>query len=143
GGLGWLMGKYGLALDNLRAVELVIADGRVLRASKQEEPDLFWAIRGGGGNFGIATTFEYDLHTVGPIVTGGPIIHPVERSRDVLEFFRTSTQSLADEHTLFASLTHAPDGSGTEVAALVTCHCGLAADAERAMWPLKKFGAPI
>jgi FAD/FMN-containing dehydrogenase len=143
GGLGWLMGKYGLALDNLRAVELVTADGKVLRASKQEEPDLFWAIRGGGGNFGIATTLEYDLHTVGPIVTGGPIIHPIERSRDVLEFFRASTQSLVDEHTLFASLTHAPDGSGTEVAVLVTCHCGLAADAERAMSPLKKFGAPI
>jgi FAD/FMN-containing dehydrogenase len=143
GGLGWLMGKYGLALDNLRAVELVTADGKVLRASKQEEPDLFWAIRGGGGNFGIATSLEYDLHTVGPIITGGPIIYPVERSRDLLEFFRASTQSLSDEHTLFASLTHAPDGSGTEVAALVTCHCGPAADAERATRPLKQFGTPI
>src|SRR3954467_5261062 len=88
GGLGWLMGKYGLALDNLRAVELVTADGKVLRASKQEEPDLFWAVRGGGGNFGIATSLEYDLHAVGPIITGGPIIYPIERSRDVLEFFR-------------------------------------------------------
>lgn len=143
GGLGWLMGKYGLALDNLRAVELVTADGKVLRASKQEEPDLFWAIRGGGGNFGIATCLEYDLHRVGPVVTGGPIIYPIERSRDVLEFFRARTRSLPDEHTLFASLTHAPDGSGTEVAALVTCHCGPAADAERAIWPLKGFGAPI
>ena len=143
GGLGWLMGKYGLALDNLRAVELVTADGKVLRASKQEEPDLFWAIRGGGGNFGIATSLEYDLHTVGPIITGGPIIYPVERSRDLLEFFRASTQSLSDEHTLFASLTHAPDGSGTEVAALVTSHCGPAADAERATRPLKQFGTPI
>jgi len=76
GGLGWLMGKYGLALDNLRAVELVTADGKVLQASKQEEPDLFWAIRGGGGNFGIATSLEYDLHTVGPIITGGPINLP-------------------------------------------------------------------
>ncbi|MGY4504702.1 FAD/FMN-containing dehydrogenase [Bradyrhizobium sp. GM24.11] len=143
GGLGWLMGKYGLALDNLRAVELVTAEGKVLRASKQEEPDLFWAVRGGGGNFGIATSLEYDLHAIGPIITGGPIVHPIERSRDVLEFFRASTRSLADEHVLFASLTHAPDGSGTEVAALVTCHCGPAADAERAMRPLKQFGAPI
>ncbi|OKO72963.1 FAD-binding oxidoreductase [Bradyrhizobium sp. AS23.2] len=143
GGLGWLMGKYGLALDNLRAVELVTAEGKVLRASKQEEPDLFWAIRGGGGNFGIATSLEYDLHPVGPIITGGPIVHPIERSRDLLEFFRASTQSLADEHTLFATLTHAPDGSGTEVAALVTCHCGPATDAERAVRPLKQFGAPI
>ncbi|TYO68251.1 FAD-binding oxidoreductase [Bradyrhizobium hipponense] len=143
GGLGWLMGKYGLALDNLRAVELVTADGKVLRASKQEEPDLFWAVRGGGGNFGIATSLEYDLHLVGPIVTGGPIIYPIDRSRDMLEFFRASTQTLPDEHTLFATLTHAPDGSGTEVAALVTCHCGTAADAEQAMRPLKQFGAPL
>jgi hypothetical protein len=143
GGLGWLMGKYGLALDNLRAVELVTAKGAVLRASRQEEPDLFWAIRGGGGNFGIATSLEYDLHPVGPTVIGGPIIHAIDRSRDVLEFFRACTRSLPDEHTLFASLTHAPDGSGTEVAALVTCHCGPAAEAERAVRPLKQFGAPI
>ncbi|MCA1414059.1 FAD-binding oxidoreductase [Bradyrhizobium sp. NBAIM20] len=143
GGLGWLMGKYGLALDNLRAVELVTADGKVVRASKQEQPDLFWAVRGGGGNFGIATSLEYDLHTVGPIITGGPIVHPIERSRGVLEFFRTSTRSLTDEHMLFASLTHAPDGSGREVAALVTSHCGPVAEAERAMQPLKQFGPPI
>ncbi|MGY2931984.1 FAD/FMN-containing dehydrogenase [Bradyrhizobium sp. GM6.1] len=143
GGLGWLMGKYGLALDNLRAVELVTADGKVLQVSKQEEPDLFWAIRGGGGNFGIATSLEYDLHAVGPIITGGPIVYSIDRSRDVLEFFRASTRSLPDEHTLFATLTHAPDGSGAEVAALVTSHCGPAAEAERAVRPLKQFGAPI
>lgn len=143
GGLGWLMGKYGLALDNLRAVELVTADGKVLQVSKQEEPDLFWAIRGGGGNFGIATSLEYDLHAVGPIITGGPIVYSIDRSRDVLEFFRASTRSLPDEHTLFATLTHAPDGSGAEVAALVTSHCGPAAEAKRAVQPLKQFGAPI
>jgi FAD/FMN-containing dehydrogenase len=143
GGLGWLMGKYGLALDNLRAVELVTADGKVLQVSKQEEPDLFWAIRGGGGNFGIATSLEYDLHAVGPIITGGPIVYSIDRSRDVLEFFRASTRSLPDEHTLFATLTHAPDGSGAEIAALVTSHCGPAAEAERAVQPLKQFGAPI
>src|SRR4051812_24980390 len=143
GGLGWLMGKYGLALDNLRAVELVTADGKVLRASKQEEPDLFWAIRGGGGNFGIATSLEYALHPVGPTVMGGMIVHPIERSRNVLQFYRESTQSLPDEHTLFASLTHAPDGSGMEVAALVTCHCGPPADAEKAMRPLKQFASPV
>lgn len=142
GGLGWLMGKYGLALDNLRAVELVTADGKVLRASKHEEPDLFWALRGGGGNFGIATSLEYELHPVGPTVMGGPIVHPIERSRDVLEFFRDSTRSLPDEHTLFATLTHAPDGSGTGVAALVTCHCGPPADAEKAMRSLKQFAPP-
>jgi FAD/FMN-containing dehydrogenase len=143
GGVGWLMGKYGLALDNLRAVELVTADGKIVRASQQEEPDLFWALRGGGGNFGIATGFEYDLHPVGPTITGGPIVHPIERARPVLEFFRDSTRSLPDEHTLFATLTHAPDGSGAKVAALVTCHCGPLEDAERAMRPLKQFGSPV
>src|SRR5215471_18742517 len=99
GGLGWLMGKYGLALDNLRAVEVVTADGKVLRASKQEEPDLFWAVRGGGGNFGVVTSLEYALHPVGPTIMGGPIIHSIDRSRDLLNFYRESTRSLADEHT--------------------------------------------
>jgi FAD/FMN-containing dehydrogenase len=143
GGLGWLMGKHGLALDNLLTVELVTSDGKVLRASKQEAPDLFWALRGGGGNFGIATNLEYALHPVGPTVMGGPIIHPIENSRAVLEFYRETTRSLADEHTLFATLTHAPDGSGAKVAALVTCHCGPPADAERAVKPLKQFGPPV
>jgi FAD/FMN-containing dehydrogenase len=143
GGLGWLMGKYGLALDNLRAVELVMADGKILRASKHEEPDLFWAVRGGGGNFGIATSLEYALHPVGPTVMGGPIIHPIDRARDVLKFYQVSTRSLADEHTLFATLAHAPDGSGTKVAALVTCHCGPQAEAEKILRPLKEFGPPV
>jgi FAD/FMN-containing dehydrogenase len=143
GGLGWLMGKYGLALDNLRAVEVVTAGGKILRASAQEEPDLFWAVRGGGGNFGVATSLEYDLHPVGPTVMGGPIVHPIDRSRAVLEFYRQSTRSLPDEHTLFATLAHAPDGSGTKVAALVTCHCGPSGEAERAMRPLKEFGVPV
>jgi len=143
GGVGWLMGKYGLALDNLRAVELVTVDGRLLRASKHREPELFWALRGGGGNFGVATSFEYELHPVGPTITGGPIVHPIERSRALLEFFRDATRSLPDEHTLFATLTHAPDGSGMKVAALVTCHCGPLEDAETAMQPLKQFAPPI
>src|ERR1700730_8067023 len=84
GGLGWLMGKYGLALDNLRSVELVTAEGKVMRTSKDEEPDLFWAVRGGGGNFGVATSFEYQLHAVGPTVTAGLIAHPFDRARDLL-----------------------------------------------------------
>lgn len=143
GGVGWLMGKYGLALDNLRAVDLVTADGKVLRASKDRELDLFWALRGGGGNFGVATSLEYELHPVGPIIMGGPIVHPIEQSRALLEFFRESTQSLSDEQTLYATLTHAPDGSGKEVAALVASHCGSLEDAESAMGPLKQFAHPI
>ena len=116
GGLGWLMGKYGLALDNLKAVELVTAGGKILRASQDEEPDLFWAVRGGGGNFGVVTWFEYQLHPLGSTVTAGPIVHAIDRARDLLEFYRDKTRSLPDEHTLFATLTHAPDGSGTDVA---------------------------
>ena len=143
GGLGWLMGKYGLALDNLLSVELVTAEGKVVKTNKDEEPDLYWAVRGGGGNFGVATSFEYQLHPIGPIVTAGLIAHPFDRSRDVLRFFRDSTASLPDEHTIFGSLTHAPDGSGTKVAAMVTCHCGPLGDGEEAMRPLKGFGSPV
>jgi len=142
GGIGWLMGKHGLALDNLRSVELVSAEGKLLRASKDQAPDLFWAVRGGGGNFGVATSFEYELHPVGPMVTGGIIAHPFDRARDVLKFFRESTASLPDDHVLFGGLIHAPDGSGTKLVALVTCHCGPLEAAEKAMTPLKRFGSP-
>src|SRR5215510_4004959 len=110
GGLGWLMGKHGLALDNLLSVELVTAEGRVLRASRDEEPDLFWAVRGGGGNFGVATSFEFQLHPVGPTITGGLIAHPFESARDALKFFRDCTASLPDDQMIFGGLIHAPDG---------------------------------
>jgi FAD/FMN-containing dehydrogenase len=143
GGIGWLMGKYGLALDNLRSVELVTAEGKVVRTSKDEEPDLFWAVRGGGGNFGVATSFEYQLHAVGPTVTAGLVAHPFDRARDLLRFFRDSTALLPDEHTIFGTLTHAPDGSGTKLAALATCHCGSPGAGEKAIRPLKQFGSPV
>lgn len=143
GGLGWLMGKYGLALDNLRSVELVTAEGKFLRASQDEEPDLFWALRGGGGNFGVATLFEYQLHPVGPVVTGGLIAYPFEHARDLLRFFRDSTASLPDEQMIFGGLIHAPDGSGTKLAVLVTCHCGPPAAGEKAMQALRQFGPPV
>src|SRR5262245_25184515 len=100
GGLGWLMGKHGLALDNLRSVELVTAEGKVVRTSKDEEPDLFWAVRGGGGNFGVATSFEYRLYPVGPTITGGLIAYPFGRARDVLRAFRDCTADLPDEHSV-------------------------------------------
>ncbi len=142
GGLGWLMGKYGMALDNLRSVDIVTAEGELLRTSKDEAPDLFWAVRGGGGNFGVATSLEYQLHPVGPTVTGGLVAYPFERARDLLRFFRDSTAALPDEHTLFAGLIHAPDGSGTKLAVMVTCHCGPLAAGEKAMQQLKQFGSP-
>src|ERR1043166_182477 len=88
GGLGWWMSKYGLALDNLVSVELVTANGEIIRASENEHADLFWALRGGGGNFGVATSFEFQLHSVGPTVTGGLIAYPFEQARDMLRFFR-------------------------------------------------------
>src|SRR6185295_10443633 len=88
GGIGWLMPKYGLALDNLRSADLVLADGRVLCASGNENADLFWAIRGGGGNFGIAASLEYNLHSVGPVITGGVVAHPFAHAIDLLKFFR-------------------------------------------------------
>ena len=140
GGLGWLMGKYGMALDNLRSVEVVTAEGKRLRASKEQAPDLFWALRGGGGNFGVATALEYQLHPVGPTVTGGLIAYPFERAREMLRFYRDRTMELPDEHTLFGGFIHAPDGS--KLAAMVTCHCGPLAAGEKAMQPLRRFGAP-
>jgi FAD/FMN-containing dehydrogenase len=143
GGLGWLMGKYGLALDNLRSVELVTADGRVLRTGPEDNADLFWALRGGGGNFGVAASFEFELHPVGPMVTGGLVAHPFERARDVLNFYREFTASLPDEMVVFGGLLHAPDGSGTKLAAMVACHCGPVAEGEAALRPLKEFGPPV
>lgn len=142
GGLGWLMGKYGLALDNLTSLELVNAQGESIRTSETDEPDLFWAARGGGGNFGVATTLEYELHPVGPTITGGLIAYPFDRSRDVLSMFRERTASLPDEQILVATLVHAPDGSGTKLAAMVTCHCGPLATGELAVRALKQFGSP-
>src|SRR3954465_15030769 len=97
GGLGWLMGKYGLALDNLQSAELVTANGRVLRASAEENPDLFWAVRGGGGNFGVVTSFEYRLFPVGPMVTGGLIAYPFDSAREMLRFYRNFAASAPDE----------------------------------------------
>src|SRR5882724_8536238 len=87
GGIGWLMGKYGLALDNLRSVELVTADGRVLRASKDGEADLFWSVRGGGGNFGVATSFEYQLHPVGAVLAG-MVLYPFSKAKEALTLYR-------------------------------------------------------
>ncbi len=143
GGIGWLMGKHGLALDNLGSVELVTADGRVLRVSEDENADLFWAVRGGGGNFGIAASFEYRLHPVGPTITGGLLCSPLKAARDVLRFFREAAASAPDDLMLIASLVGAPDGSGTKVAAIAACHCGSLPEGEAAVRPLKAFGLPV
>jgi len=143
GGLGWLMGKHGMAVDSLRAVELVTAAGEVVRASADEHPDLFWAVRGGGGNFGVATWFEYELYPVGPTVTGGLVAHPFAGARDVLRFYRDFTASLPDELTAFAGVLHAPDGSGTKLAAIIVCHAGSLDAGAAAVAPVKRFGSPV
>jgi FAD/FMN-containing dehydrogenase len=143
GGLGWLMPKYGLALDNLRSAEMVLADGSVTRARADENADLFWAIRGGGGNFGIATSFEYVLHPVGPVITGGLVAYPLAKATDVFKFFREQCASAPDELMLLAGLLHAPDGSGQKLVAIVAAHCGSLADGEQALQPFKAFGTPI
>ncbi|MBR0658246.1 FAD-binding oxidoreductase [Neoroseomonas oryzicola] len=142
GGIGWLMGRHGLALDNLVSAEVVLADGRVVTASDAEHPDLFWALRGGGGNFGVVTSFTFRLHPVGPMVTGGLIAHPFTAAWDVLRHFRDMTASLPDDLMVFAGLVHAPDGSGEKLCALVVCHCGTPAEGAAAVAPLKAFGAP-
>jgi FAD/FMN-containing dehydrogenase len=143
GGLGWLMTKYGLALDNLRSAEIVMADGRVLSANQSENPDLFWAIRGGGGNFGIATSLEYNLHAVGPTITGGLVAHPFAQSLDVLRFFREQCATASDDMALFAGMLTAPDGSGAKLVGILAAHFGSLQEGEAAVRPLKRFGPPV
>ncbi len=143
GGLGWLMPKYGLALDNLRSADIVTADGQVLRANAHEHPDLFWAIRGGGGNFGIAASLEYELHHVGPMITGGVVAHPLAKGADALRFYRDTCATLPDEMMLVAGLQSAPDGSGAKIVGIVAGHCGSLTQGETAVKPIKAFGAPI
>ena len=143
GGLGWLMGKHGMAVDSLRAVELVTAAGEVVRASADEHPDLFWAVRGGGGNFGVATWLEYELYPVGPTVTGWLDAQPFSAARDVLRFYRDFTASLPDELTAFAGVLHAPDGSGIKLAAIIACHAGSLEAGAAAVAPVKRFGSPV
>jgi FAD/FMN-containing dehydrogenase len=135
------MGKYGLAADNLTAAEVVTAAGEVVRSSAEDARDLFWGLRGGGGNFGVVSWFEYRLHPVGP-VTSGLVAHPLERAREVLQFYREMTAAAPDELTLYAGLLHAPDGSGVPLAAIVGCHCGSLAEGEAAMRPIKRHGSP-
>jgi FAD/FMN-containing dehydrogenase len=142
GGLGWLLGSQGLAIDNLRAVELVTADGDVLMVSAEQHPDLFWALRGGGGNFGIAASLEYNLQPVGPTIHGGAVFHPFSAGEDMLRFYRDMTESAPDDLTLFAGFLHAPDGSGNKLGAIVAAYCGPADGADQVLKPLKSFGPP-
>ena len=142
GGLGWLMGVHGLAADNLVSVELVTANGEVLNVTADSHPDLFWALRGGGGNFGVATTFEYRLYPLAEVV-GGLVAHPLDAAGDVVRFYREFTRSVPDELTVFAGLVHAPDGSGAKLAVIAVCHVGPPTQAEKDLAPLREFGSPV
>jgi hypothetical protein len=142
GGLGWLMPKYGLALDNLKSVEMVMADGSVKHASAGENADLFWAVRGGGSNFGIAASLEYELHPVGPIIIGGLVAHPQAKGVEVLKFFRDQCEKLPDEAMMAAGLLTAPDGV-TKIVGMLLAHCGAMAEGEAIAKPIKSFGPPV
>ena len=118
GGLGWLMGKYGLATDNVRRVELVTADGQVRLVDEDSDPDLFWALRGGGGNFGVAAAFEFETYPLDTIL-GGILAHPLAATAEVFDAYRQFTKGVSDEVTVFCALTYAPDGSGMKLCAPV------------------------
>jgi FAD/FMN-containing dehydrogenase len=140
GGLGWLMRSYGMACDNLTGVELVTADGTIKRASAADNAELFWGVRGGGGNFGVVTTLEYQLHKVGPVLAG-MLVHPFGRAREALRFYRDFTQTAPDELTVFAGLMHSPEGM--PIVAFVLCYNGDLAEGERVLRPLRAFGPPL
>jgi FAD/FMN-containing dehydrogenase len=131
GGIGWTMRKYGLACDNLAAADIVTADGRLVHTSEAENADLLWGLRGGGGNFGIVTQFEFDLHPLGPMVYAGPIFYPASAARDLLRAFRDWAPHAPDEMTALVNLTSAPplpvipeEWHGEKVAAFVAASAG-------------------
>ncbi|HVM97263.1 MAG TPA: FAD-binding oxidoreductase [Candidatus Acidoferrales bacterium] len=140
GGLGWLMGKYGLSCDNLRAAEVVTADGRIVCASAEENPDLFWGLRGGGGNFGIVTRFQYDLHPLGPMLAG-TVLYPISEAKRFLQVYQECTVSAPDELTVMALLVVDPNGQPA-VGAIVA-YCGEMADGERLVRPLRGLATPL
>ena len=142
GGFGYLMGKHGMAADNLLSAEVVTAGGDVLSASADDHQDLYWALRGAGANFGVATSLEYRLHPLSQIV-GGVVAHPFEAAKDFLSFYREFTTDLPDEVYTFGGLGHAPDGSGAPIAVAVVGHAGDETTAEADLKPLLAFGSPL
>jgi FAD/FMN-containing dehydrogenase len=149
GGIGWVMRRYGLAVDSLRSAELVTAEGEVVRASEAENPDLFWALRGGGGNFGVVTEFEFDLHPFGPEAIGGLILHRLEDASDVLRFSRDFMETAPDELTVFETFMTAPPEApfpaelqGRPVLGLGVLYAGPVAEGEKVLRPLRKFRRP-
>jgi FAD/FMN-containing dehydrogenase len=150
GGIGWLMRKHGATVDNLLSADVVTAQGEIVTASEAENADLFWAIRGGGGNFGIVTSFEYRLHPVGPIVLAGPVFHPLEDAPEVLRFYREFIAAAPDELTTIFDLSVPPplpflpeEVHGKPVVMVGACYAGSPAEGAEVVRPLKQFGRPI
>jgi hypothetical protein len=140
GGVGWLLRKYGMSIDNLLSCQVVTADGKVLTASASENDDLFWALRGGGGNFGVVTSFEFQAHPVHTIL-GGLLVYPRSAAVDVIRNFRDYIQTAPEELTAYAALLSGPDGA--PVVGVIACYCGEIAAGERVLQPLRAFGAPV
>jgi len=138
GGNGWLMGTHGATCDNVNAIEAVTAEGAMVRATASENPQLFWAMRGGGGNFAIATAFEYQLFAVGPTVMGGMVTYPYAQAGQVLEFFREFSRTAPDELTVYACLICTD--TGEPAIGLAACYSGSMDQAERAVAPLRSCG---
>ena len=150
GGIGWLMRKYGLTCDNLLAADVVTADGRLVRANERENSELFWGLRGGGGNFGIVTSFEFRLHRVGPTILAGPIFFPGEQAAQILRGYRAYTASLPDEMTTVVNLATAPpvpflpaDVHGKKVVAVVGVYAGPPDAGRELAAGLRALGTPI
>jgi FAD/FMN-containing dehydrogenase len=141
GGLGWLSSKYGLTIDNLVSADVVTADGRLLTASATENQDLFWGLRGGSGNFGVVTSFEYQLHAVGPTILGGMVAYPLGRAKEVLRFYRHFAKAAPDDVTTYAAFVTPPGGE--TVAALFCCYCGPLDKGEEVIRPLRSLGSPV
>jgi FAD/FMN-containing dehydrogenase len=148
GGIGWLMRKHGLACDNLISADVVTAEGELVTAGADHNEDLFWGLRGGGGNFGVVTSFEYQLHKVG-LVFGGAVMHPADRAHEVLGFFREFCPTAPDELTAYALLVTAPPAPfvppemvGSPVVVLAGCYTGSIDEGERVLEPLREFGNP-
>jgi FAD/FMN-containing dehydrogenase len=139
GGIGYLNRKYGLACDNLLSAEVVSADGRLLRASNDENADLFWALRGGGGNFGVVTSFEYQAHPVGPVLAG-EVIYPLDQAKEVLRFYRKWSEAAPDEVRADATLLTGPEGPVLDV---IMCYCGEIEEGEKVLQPMRSCGSPI
>jgi len=140
GGLGWLAGKHGLACDNLLSADLVTAEGTVLTASSADNAELFWGLRGGGGNFGIVTSFKYQLHPVGPLLAG-PVLYPFAKAKEALALYRDFATTIPDEANTVAALMNSPDGD--PLAAIVVCYNGSLEAGERVLQPLRSFGPPV